>query len=130
MTLVMLAARQVRLLRTPPPEEISERVTAKLPTPVDSATKFRPPWLIGHFVYGMFCGVAYHLLRPWLPKRPHQAGLLFGGAVWSVSYLGLLPALNLYPWPDEDAKPRLAVMIAAHAVYGVTLAAAVQRLDP
>ncbi len=92
-------------------------------------TRFRPLWLVAHGGYGLLCGVAYHFLRPRLPNQPAQAGLLFGGMVWSVSYLGLLPALDLYPWPDEDATPRLAVMIAAHAVYGATLAAVVQRLD-
>jgi len=116
-------------LRTPPPEEISARVIAKLPAPVDAVTRFRPLWLVAHGGYGLLCGVAYHFLRPRLPNQPAQAGLLFGGMVWSVSYLGLLPALDLYPWPDEDATPRLAVMIAAHAVYGATLAAVVQRLD-
>jgi len=48
--------------------------------------------------------------------------LLYGALLWSVSYLGLMPALGLYPWPDEDAKPRLGVMIAAHGVYGLALA--------
>lgn len=129
MTLVILAARQVRLLRTPPPEEISDRVLEKLPAPLDSARRFRPPWLMAHGGYGGLCGIAYHFLRPWLPRSSRMSGLLFGGGVWSVSYLGLMPALDLYPWPEEDATPRLAVMVAAHAVYGVTLAAAVRRLD-
>lgn len=129
MTLVIFAARQAGLLRTPPPEEISARVMAKIPAQVDAATRFRPPWFVAHGGYGLLCGVAYRLLRPRLPTQTAQAGLLFGGMVWSASYLGLMPALGLYPRPDEDAPPRLAVMIAAHAVYGVTLATAVRRLD-
>jgi hypothetical protein len=130
MTLVIVAGRQTRLLRTPPPAQINARVIAKLPPPPGSATKLRPPWLIGHFGYGMACEAAYALLRPWLPQRPRPAGLCFGALVWTVSYLGLMPALELYPWPDEDAPPRLAVMVAAHAFFGVTLAAAAQRLHP
>jgi hypothetical protein len=129
MTLVIFATRQAGLLRTPPPEEISERVMAKLPASVDAVRRFRPLWFVAHGGYGVLCGVAYRLLRPWLPTQTAQAGLLFGGMVWGVSYLGLMPALDLYPWPEQDAPPRLAVMIAAHAVYGVTLGAAVQRMD-
>ena len=29
-----------------------------------------------------------------------------------------MPALGLYPWPKEDRPSRVAVMIAAHFVYG------------
>lgn len=129
MTVVIFAARRARLLRTSPPEEISARGLAKLPAPVEAVTSGRPWWRVAHGGYGVLCGVVYRLLRSRLPPQTAQAGLLFGGFVWGVSYLGLMPALDLYPWPEEDASPRLVVMIAAHAVYGVTLAALVQGLD-
>jgi uncharacterized membrane protein YagU involved in acid resistance len=129
MTAVMLGARQIGLLHTPPPEQISARAAAKVPSPVLASRTAQPLWPVAHGGYGVVCGVAYGALRPWLPSSTAQAGFLFGGMVWSVSYLGLMPALDLYPWPAKDASPRRTVTIVAHAVYGVTLAAVVQRLD-
>jgi hypothetical protein len=39
-----------------------------------------------------------------------------------------MPALRLYPWPDEDSRSRRTVMIAAHAAFGLALAEADRRL--
>lgn len=130
MTLVILAARRLRLLRTPPPQEITERAAARVTAPgVRAQLISHSAWLLAHGGYGALSGVIYDRVRPRLPRAPYRAGLVFGGLVWGVSYLGLMPALRLYPWPDEDAPPRLAVMVAAHAVYGVALATAVEELD-
>ena len=32
--------------------------------------------------------VLFRLVRNWLPRSPVVAGVLFGGAVWAVSYVG------------------------------------------
>ena len=129
MTLALAGARAAGLLRTPPPAEVTGRAQEKaglrrhVPEPA-----FRASWLAAHFGYGAACGGGYALLRPGLPASPPAAGLAYGGAVWALSYLGLLPALGLYPRPEEDSRSRLAVMIAAHAVFGVTVAEAERRL--
>jgi hypothetical protein len=57
-----------------------------------------------------------------LPRSDLVAGLLFGGVVWGVSYIGLMPSLNLYPSAEDDSNQRQGVMIAAHAVFGTALA--------
>lgn len=41
--------------------------------------------------------------------------------VWSGSYLGLLPALNILPPATEHPPGRNALMIAAHVVWGSVL---------
>lgn len=89
---------------------------------VQSAAAAPVAWVPAHEAYGMACGVGYALARPRLPSSRHVAGLMFGGAVWAVGYLGYLPALGLYPWPDDDRWSRTSVMIIAHAVFGVVLA--------
>jgi uncharacterized membrane protein YagU involved in acid resistance len=61
-------------------------------------------------------------MRPLLPRSDLTAGLLFGAAVWSISYMGVMPTLNLYPAAKDDSHSRQAVMIAAHAVFGTALA--------
>ena len=129
MTLVIAGGRAARLLWTPPPREITHNVAGsagvrrQLP---ESA--FQAAWLAAHLGYGAACGVVYAAVRPRLPAGPVTAGLVYGGAVWGVSYLGLMPALGLYPWPKDDSGSRMAVMIAAHAVFGTTIAAAERRL--
>ena len=129
MTLVVVGGRAAGLLRTPPPAEITARVEEEVgvrrhvPEPA-----FRASWLAAHFGYGAACGIVYALLRPGLPAVPIATGLTYGGAVWVLSYVGFLPALGLYPWPEEDSRSRMAVMIAAHAVFGVTVAEAERRL--
>ena len=72
----------------------------------------------------------YAAIRPMLPRSDLVAGLLFGAAVWGVSYISLMPSLNLYPSAQDDSNQRQAVMIAAHAVFGSALATVEHQLRP
>jgi uncharacterized membrane protein YagU involved in acid resistance len=54
--------------------------------------------------------------------------LAYGLAVWGVSYINLMPNLRLYPPVRDDRLSRTAVMIAAHVVYGVSLAVLERQL--
>jgi putative membrane protein len=108
-----------RLARDPPPEQITATFAARddiddLPSPAFDATRFA-----ALLAYGGLCSAVYSSL---LPSAPPVAGLGDGMAVWTVSYGGLLPALDLYPSPRRDRPSRTAVMLAAHAVFGVALA--------
>ena len=69
-------------------------------------------------------GAVYALVRGVLPRSTVASGLIYGEALWAVSYLGLLPALGLYALPEDRTLSQTAVMMAAHAVYGVTVAEA------
>ncbi len=123
MTAVIGLGDAAGLLRTPPPVQITETVAERAGEEPDRGSPaFTAGWLAAHFGYGAVCGAIYAAARPLLPRSDLAAGLLFGGAVWAVSYLELLPALGLFPRATEDAPSRQAVMIAAHAVYGVSLA--------
>ena len=130
MTIPILVTKELKLFHTPPPVEISANVARKTPLLPDRATPgFPVVWLGAHLAYGAVCAMGFVISRPiFLSDNPVRAGLVFGGVVWGVSYLGYLPALGLYPWPDDDARPRVAVMIVAHAVYGVTVAEVERRL--
>jgi hypothetical protein len=129
MSAVIGLGRLLRLLWTPPPEQITSSVAERVGVePNESSEEFTASWLAAHFLYGAACGALYSLARPALPGSTVQKGLIFGGAVWSVSYLGFIPALGLYPWPQDDSRTRMAVMIAAHAVYGIGTALAEQAL--
>jgi len=129
MTAVIYAGRRAGLLWNPPPRQITGRVLqrirgrGRMPRPA-----FQASWLAAHFGYGSAAGVVYSLVRRLLPGRPVLAGLTFGEGVWAASYLGLMPEMRLYPCPQQDTGSRTAVMIAAHAVYGVALAELFTRL--
>ena len=125
MTVVIAAAKASGLLWLPAPAQITGNVMRKTGA---GAGAPRPVWLAAHTGYGAIWGSAYGLIRPALPSSPVVAGLAHGGAVWALSYLGLMPALGLYPWPDDDSRPRAGVMIIAHAVYGIVTAAAEEWL--
>jgi uncharacterized membrane protein YagU involved in acid resistance len=78
--------------------------------------------MVNHFGYGAAMGSLYGMVaaaKP--PGGPFAAGALFGMGVWSGSYLGALPALDLYPPPTKDGASRNRLMIAAHLVWGSCL---------
>jgi hypothetical protein len=129
---VMAVGRALGLYRTPPPQEITAAATQETTGWPPAATPaFRAGWLSAHLLYGMACGVLFSGLRQGGPGVPRQPlGLGFGLLVWGASYLGLMPALRLYPWPDQDTPGRLATMILAHLVFGASLAEIDGRLAP
>ncbi len=129
MTPVIAAGRALRLLGTPPPEQITANAAERVGVePERDEPAFQLGWLAAHAGYGAACGAIYVAVRPVLPTSTPVAGLLFGGAAWLTSYYGVLPALRLYPWPKDDSNTRLAVMVVAHAVFGLSLADAERRL--
>ncbi len=129
MTVVIFGGQKLFGFHTPPPVEITRRVSRRVGiSPPRSKEGFQVFWLAGHLAYGAACGVLFALVRRFLPPQPAPAGLIAGGTVWAVSYFGYLPSLSLYPWPEDDPDARTIVMIAAHAVYGVALAETEHRL--
>ncbi len=131
MSAVIAASHALGLLTNPPPKQITRRATEDTGVRHDvSPQAFTVGWLAAHVAFGSGVGVAFRFLRPWLPKSPVLAGVLYGSAVWVTSYAGVMPALGLYPWPREDRPSRVAVMIGAHFVYGTVMAAADQMLAP
>lgn len=130
MTVALYAAKAAGLLQTPPPKEITGRAQAHAGvSPAEEPEEaFTLSWVAAHLGFGMAGGAVYAHIKGLIPGDAWQRGLLYGGAVWTVSYLGLMPSLGLYPWPSEDSTTRTAALIAAHAVYGQTLAAAEERI--
>ena len=129
MTAVIGAGRAAGLMGTPPPVEITENVAEQAGEDPDrQSSEFQAAWLSGHVGYGAACGVIFAAIRPVLPRSDLAAGLLFGVAVWGVSYIGLMPSLNLYPSVQDDSNQRKAVMIAAYAVFGASLATVEHQL--
>jgi uncharacterized membrane protein YagU involved in acid resistance len=123
MTAVIALGRMAFARWMAPPEQITSKVAERVGfNPNEESTEFELGWIAAHFGYGAGCGAVYSLVWALIPGSIVAKGLIFGELVWSVSYLGYIPAMGLYPWPKDDSKSRMAVMIAAHAVFGVATA--------
>lgn len=129
------------LLQSPPPatvaanalgaaSDILEVPEFAVHSAVDAPAAFQVGWTTAHLVYGALCGLLFVGLRAGASAAPRRPlGVLFGLLVWLGSYLGLLPALKLYPRPEADSPGRVVVMIVAHIVFGLSLAEIEQRLE-
>ncbi|MDB5105955.1 MAG: conserved rane protein of unknown function [Fibrobacteres bacterium] len=122
-TLPMTAAmRRIRRreprewLKALPPRKITLRLAhrAGLGKKLDRDDK-RRLIALSHYGYGAAAGGLYGLLPGRMP------GILYGLAVWAISYLGLMPALSLYRPANRDASSRNRLMILSHLVWGAFL---------
>jgi hypothetical protein len=81
-----------------------------------------------HFTYGAAAGTIYGAL---CGRRNAGAatGAFFGAAVWTGSYLGLLPALGILTPATKHPFRRNLLMIGAHLVWGATLGESLRAMD-
>ena len=120
MSAVMAGGERLHMLGEPPPRKITR---AGVRAVNGSATKGELDALswVSHFAFGAAMGAAYGLLVG--DRRPSIAsGVLFGTAVWAVSYAGWVPAMGIMASPSHDRPMRPEVMLVAHWAYGASLA--------
>jgi putative membrane protein len=113
-----------------PPSEI----TAELTDEVGLRGNLKPGQhlaltLVNHFAYGAAAGSIYGMIAKQLPLPPIVKGIGFGLGVWSISYLGLLPALGILRPATEHPARRNVLMIVAHVVWGSVTGLVTQRLQ-
>jgi len=88
--------------------------------------------LLAHFGAGAGFGLFYGMGAA-ASKKPRNGlirGSIFGLLVWSVNYLGIMPALNLHNSAEKEPVRRNALMIIAHLVYGISTDQIFRRLNP
>ena len=83
--------------------------------------------LLAHFAFGAASGAVFALLRP--RGGLAAAGAGYGVAVWAASYLGWIPAARILKPATRHPWRRNLLMIAAHLVWGVSLAKGLEDLD-
>ena len=113
-----------------PPRQVTEGLAEKagVNEHLDEEDREKATWL-SHFAYGAACGALYGAVSgERVDERPVLAGVGFGLAVWAGSYLGWLPAAGVLSSATEHPPRRNALMIAAHAVWGVTTGVVLERL--
>jgi uncharacterized membrane protein YagU involved in acid resistance len=131
-TCAMTAAARAMHRRLPAPERYPlpprEIVESGLPVAERSLDEHgrRTATIAAHFGYGAVTGALYALAAP---KGSILSGAAYGVLVWAVSYFGIMPGLRiLQPAHDHPAR-RNALMIAAHLVWGSTLARTLRDLE-
>ena len=82
--------------------------------------------IAAHFGYGAVTGALYALAAP---KGSILSGAAYGVLVWAVSYFGILPGLRILQPAHDHPGRRNALMIAAHLVWGSTLARTLRDLE-
>ncbi len=78
---------------------------------------------LAHYGYGASVGSIFGLFAPRNLAASALAGAGYGLLVWAISYLGLLPALELYPSATIAPRRRNMLMVVAHLIWGATLGA-------
>ena len=112
-----------------PPHKITMRMARRLNVrKYFGPRKSKVATALSHFGYGAASGALYGSFSPRVPSHYALSGTLFGLAVWSGSYFGLLPAVKLMS-PKEEAKERHGMMALAHVVWGASLGLLFSRLS-
>jgi uncharacterized membrane protein YagU involved in acid resistance len=126
MTLFMLATQRFlpkRQRYALPPEIITEDLARRTHVRWHmNKTQVLVATLISHFSYGAAIGALYGLLEKKVPLPALVKGIIFGLVVWAASYLALLPLLGMSESGQREPGRRNLMMIAAHIVWGSTMA--------
>lgn len=113
-----------------PPRLITEEISEK----VGIEKRLGENELIGltvlsHFGFGALVGALYELFSPRLRMHSSLKGALGGVAVWTGSYLGWVPAMDILPPATKHPLRRNLLMIIAHVIWGVTLGEVTRKLN-
>lgn len=113
-----------------PPRQVTKGLTSKaglwqrLPPPARTALTWA-----SHFGFGAAVAVGYAGLERRVPGPRIVSGALYGLGVWAASYAGWLPALNVFPPPQDQPSERNTLLVAAHLVWGATLGLTTAALE-
>lgn len=115
-----------------PPSVISFHAANKVGEPPSNEKEHTLLTLLAHFGAGSGFGLIYGLGSDASkePKGDPLRGIIFGLLVWSVNYLGIMPALNLYNSASREPTSRNILMIVAHLIWGITLYLVFRHLEP
>lgn len=104
-------------------DELIERADAETDLREADKTRFA---FAAHFAYGAGCGAVYAAIA----QKPNAAsGAIFGGAVWTISYLGWIPALEILRPATEHPRRRNALMIASNVFFGACAGEIARRME-
>ena len=117
---LMMAARKAGIMGEMPPEKITAKFLNRAGIRRSRQEQDALATLF-HFAFGAGGGAIFGLLPRRLPVPPLLLGMAYGTAIWTVSYMGWVPALGIMPPPDRDRPGRPVAMLIGHVVYGGAL---------
>lgn len=126
MTLAMFALQRAlpATQKSPlPPATLSSQITSKFG--IDqllNRSRREDLTLLSHFAYGAVCGLLYASGLKKFDAPPLAKGALFGIGVWASSYMGWIPIFGLRANAYRMPANRNLLMIAAHLIWGASLA--------
>lgn len=109
-----------------PPREIIEGATPDTVKHAVGEQGRRDTTLAAHFGYGAATGALYAFVEP---RSRIVAGAAYGVLVWTVSYFGIMPGLRILRPAHDHPLLRNSLMVAAHVVWGGTMALALRELE-
>ncbi|HEY0835760.1 MAG TPA: hypothetical protein VGE72_17790 [Azospirillum sp.] len=113
-----------------PPRLITERIAGALGVADDlSERQHAALALAGHYAYGAAVGAGCAPVLRATGAPPVVAGIGYGLAVWGASYLGWIPALRILRPATGHPARRVAMMLAAHVVWGAAAGYLTARLS-
>lgn len=112
-----------------PPRQITRRLVKEADSDryIESSSMTRLTLLL-HFIFGGTAGSFYGMVEDKIPLNENTKGSLMGLAVWSGSYLGLIPALGILSPATDHPWRRNLLMIVAHLIWGVALGILTRRM--
>lgn len=135
MSLTMITVQRLipkKERKTLPPKQITMEIAEDIGAKdlLDEEIEKDTVSLVNHFAYGAATGAIYATAAGNVNAPPVVKGIGYGLAVWTVSYLGLLPLAGILPpAATEHPASQSAMMIAAHVVWGAALGAALEILN-
>lgn len=129
MTGEMWAAQRLGLIRRLPPTVLTAAVLSAVGHAPRTEERLNAATLVAHVGYGASCGGLFALLaaRLRVPLPTSLQGVLYGSALWALSYAGWAPLLGLLPPPTRARRGRPLTLVPAHWVYGGVLGALMGR---
>jgi uncharacterized membrane protein YagU involved in acid resistance len=102
-----------------PPREIVDRSV-----PAVDEKNARLKTLLAHFGFGGLAGALFALMPTF-----RGAGASYGIGVWTLSYLGWIPAARILAPAHRHPLRRNLLMMAAHVIWGLTLAKSLKEME-
>jgi uncharacterized membrane protein YagU involved in acid resistance len=118
--------------QSPGPEGLAQQFAFKVGAGlfgIDISGSSRAWGLLTHLIYGSAWGALLGLLLASFRVPAILFGLVYGLLVWLVGPGLLVPAMRLMPPLRAQGAHRIAVLVAAHLVWGVLVAVSFQYLQ-
>ncbi len=131
LTMALLHGKSPWHRRDPlPPREITEELAERTGVRNEMGEPaVRAASMANHFAYGAATGAVYGLVARRVGLPGAVSGVLFALTVWTISYMGWLPALRFMPPATRQPADRNTLMIIAHVVWGASMGLMLAMLD-